>query len=305
MRQGEIDVVGIDRKGEIHALDIAFHEAGLNYGVSNADTRDRVLKKSLRTMLIMSAYHTPETKLHVYFLSPKVNPSVQGPLEAVFAMLSTKYPAIEWNLIANGEFYEQVVRPTIEKSDVVADTSELFVRSVKLLELAEQSARAGQPTSEKSATTTGHNAEPFRNSTEITQSTRIRQIGPGKIQPLVKSLMKTLLEDYPTLLDEADMHNLLNREFCKNKLGLDLGGFALLRKMEDGRKGSENDRNDRYYVKLYAGRFYVCSQWWKDEHLSNAINLLRFVDELAERNPNHPGVPALEFHKRLFQEYIG
>lgn len=285
MRQGEIDVVGIDCEGAAHAIDIAFHESGLNYGVSTADTRDRVLKKCLRTMLMMRAYHTQETKLHVYFLSPKVNPSVQGPLEAAFAMLRTEYPDIEWNFITNGDFHEQVMQPTLDAVDAFADNSELFVRSAKLLELARQSASPGQSTGEESAT-------------------RDRKTEPGGIQAMVKSLMQTVLEDYPTLLGDADIRNLMSPNFCKDKLGLQLGGFALLRKMEAGRKGSDTDRNDRYYVKLYAGRFYVCSQWWRDAHLSNAGSLLRFVDELVERNPNHPSVPALEHHKRAFRDYI-
>ena len=129
--------------------------------------------------------------------------------------------------------------------------------------------------------------------------------GHGQIQPLVRRLMKTLLEDYPTLLDDTDIHDLTNRDYCLKTLGFQLGGFPLLRRIEAGRKGSSNDRRDRYYVKLYRGRFYVCSQWWKDDHLSNARVLLRFVTQLVERNPNHPGVPALEHNKQALQNYVG
>ena len=46
LKQGEIDIVGMDQKGRIHAMEIAYHEAGLNYG-GGAD--NRVLKKLLRT----------------------------------------------------------------------------------------------------------------------------------------------------------------------------------------------------------------------------------------------------------------
>ena len=50
LKQGEIDVVGVDLDGSIHAMDVAYHEAGLNYigGVPNT-----ILKKLLRTMLIL------------------------------------------------------------------------------------------------------------------------------------------------------------------------------------------------------------------------------------------------------------
>ena len=32
LRQAEIDVLGVGQNGSVHALDVAFHEAGLNYG---------------------------------------------------------------------------------------------------------------------------------------------------------------------------------------------------------------------------------------------------------------------------------
>ncbi len=92
---------------------------------------------------------------------------------------------------------------------------------------------------------------------------RSSAIGQERIQPLVRNLMKTLLEDYPTLLGDSDIRNLLNRDYCQNTLGFQLGGFPLLRRMEAGRKGSDNDSHDRYYAHPYAGRFWVCNHWWK------------------------------------------
>lgn len=44
LKQGEIDVVGVDQEGGVHAMEVAFHEAGLNYG-SKAETVNRVLKR--------------------------------------------------------------------------------------------------------------------------------------------------------------------------------------------------------------------------------------------------------------------
>ena len=130
--------------------------------------------------------------------------------------------------------------------------------------------------------------------------------GPsGRVQPIVRQLMKTLLEDHPSLLTETDIANLMNRDYTQRTLGLQLGGFPLLRRRESGRRGSDNDGNNRYYTKLYAGRFYVCSQWWKDDHISNAKSLLRFVGEIIDRNLDHPGTPVLERHRKALGEYIG
>ena len=55
LRQGEIDVVGIDQSGAVYAVETAFHEAGLNYG-NTATTDNNVLKKMLRTLLILRTY---------------------------------------------------------------------------------------------------------------------------------------------------------------------------------------------------------------------------------------------------------
>ena len=87
-----IDVVGVDQSGwnspwSDRAI-TAFHEAGLNYG-GGADKR--VLKKLLRTMITLDAYHPSETARHIYFVSPKVNPGVQLPLKDIFSRLREAY----------------------------------------------------------------------------------------------------------------------------------------------------------------------------------------------------------------------
>ena len=139
LRQGEIDAVGIDHEGGVHAVEIAFHEAGLQYGTTT-ETNNRVLKKMLRTLLILRAIRPPETQLHIYFFSPKVNPVVQRPLKETFKALCIEYPNVEWQFVANDDFTEDVVRPAVEEASGIADSSELFVRSAKLLRLAEYAA---------------------------------------------------------------------------------------------------------------------------------------------------------------------
>ena len=127
---------------------------------------------------------------------------------------------------------------------------------------------------------------------------------PARVQPIVQNLMRSLLEDYSSLLTETDIANLMDRDYTQKILGLRLAGFSLLRRREAGRRGSDSDSQDRFYAKLYSGRFYVCSQWWKGYHLANARGLLRFVGELAGRDPDHPGVPVLERHMRALGDYI-
>ena len=97
LKQAEIDVVGVRLDGSIHAVEVAFHEGGLLYA---GGTDKNVLKKMLRTMLILRAYHPEDVAMHICFASPKVSPKTRR----------------AWRAPSK-------------------DTSELFVRSLQLLEL--------------------------------------------------------------------------------------------------------------------------------------------------------------------------
>ena len=290
LKQGEIDVVGVDQNGGIHAMEIAFHEAGLNYG-GGAD--NRVLKKLLRTLMILRAYHPSDARFSVYFVSPKVNPGVQKPLEHLFGALRAEYPAVAWHLLTNENFTEQMLKPTLQKSSTVADTSELFVRAAKLLELTEilppkqlQQTNRTQPAPRP--------AHAFENTSTLSE-------GAEKFQPLVQDLMNTLLVRYPTLLDERDKCNLMDPQYCKRFVGLQISNLPLLRRVDNGITISGRAR---YYRNAF-GEFYLCSQWWKAHHVDNARSLLSFVTKLAERKAADPNAARLERHRNALRDYLG
>ncbi len=133
IKQAEIDVVGVDLNGGVHALEVAFHEYGLRYG---DDPDNRILKKLLRTYLILRAYHGSDRKLHISFLSPKVNPAVVGLLKEVFNGLEKKkYPKVTWSLLINEDFRDKVLQATLDATKTMADSSELFVRAKRLLDI--------------------------------------------------------------------------------------------------------------------------------------------------------------------------
>ncbi len=280
LKQGEIDVVGVDQQGGVHAMEVAFHEAGLNYG-STAETKNRVLKKMLRTLLILRAHHPPQTPLHIYFLSPKVNPVVQKPLEEKFANLRQEYPHIGWSLLTNADFAESVVKPTLENASNVADSSELFVRSAKLLETA------------------GYRLMPPVVAAPTPSDAQGPATGPDVgVQPLVKSLMETLLVARPALLSDAEKSDLQDNEYCKRRLGLQIANLRLIRRIEEGRI---INGHGRYWADRYGG-FYVCSEWWKTYHRVNAESLLAWVEDLIERKPEH--ADALRPHAQAFRDYL-
>ncbi len=303
LRQAEIDVLGVGQDGAVHAMDVAFHEAGLSY---TGGAVKRVLKKMLRTYLILQAYQPEGTKQTIYFLSPKVHRAVQQPLEECFDALQGEYPDVEWRLLTNRDFAEQALGPTLQAASSVADTSELFVRSVKLLELGglvegenwdQVSPAQSEVIKETPASIGGGRNERLHKPTRERLGSESKQL-----QPLVRDLMQTLLADYPDLLGEEELVNLLDRDYCQRRLGLNTGGFSLIRRVEDDRI---INGHGRYGAKVYGGRFFVTSQWWKDDHAHNGASLLRWVEQLVSRNAGKAGLAALERHKTALDSYVG
>ena len=94
------------------------------------------------------------------------------------------------------------------------------------------------------------------------------------LQDIVRDLMRTVLEDFPDTLDGETMERLMT---TTNPLGLKIGNHALIRKVADGTQ--VNGRN-RYWTQPFGGRWYVCSQWSKQNHRHNARKLKAWVESL-------------------------
>ena len=124
---------------------------------------------------------------------------------------------------------------------------------------------------------------------------------PEQIQPLVRNLMQTLLDDSPSLLTERDRRNLMDQDYCRDELDLKIDGLPLLRNQEEG---VEISGHARYWTKVYAGRYLVTNNWWRRAHLHNAAALLRWVEELIQRNAGQPGIAELESCRAAFQNYL-
>jgi hypothetical protein len=62
IKQAEIDVIGVSYD-TVYAVDIAYHEKGLNYG-DKEETKNRVAKKILRTFLLLNLYFARQKLTH-------------------------------------------------------------------------------------------------------------------------------------------------------------------------------------------------------------------------------------------------
>jgi hypothetical protein len=137
IKQSEIDVIGWDGNDKIYAADIAFHEAGLNYG-SKIETKNRVFKKLLRSYLTLLAYF-PNKKYELIFASPKVHNATEDIIKDYFNVLNNYFSEenVTFRYISNNVFRDEIFIPTIEKTESDSDTNELFIRAVKLSNMFE------------------------------------------------------------------------------------------------------------------------------------------------------------------------
>lgn len=121
----------------------------------------------------------------------------------------------------------------------------------------------------------------------------------GPFQRIVEELMRTLLEDCPGLLEERELAELTGAGYCRRALELRIANLQLVR--HRGRDHMVRSQG-RYWVRAFAGRFQVCSQWWRGHHRSNARALARYASRLATKNPGHPDVPSLRPHVEALED---
>jgi hypothetical protein len=95
----------------------------------------------------------------------------------------------------------------------------------------------------------------------------------GQIQPLVREVMRVILERNP--LPEEEIRNLMDDDYCKREIGLRISNFPLVKE--------SREPVVRYWKDRFARKYYVCSQWWRDYHLHNALTLRDYMRFLMKR----------------------
>ena len=163
LKQAELDVIGINGD-TVYLVEVAFHENGLQYGDAT-ETKTRVLKKLVRAYLIGLIFF-PGKNYDIIFASPKVILSRDSLIKDVLPVLEnsvfeyeTDKDNVQFHYITNDKFEEEILIPTLQSSVKIADTSDLFLRSVRLLELFglveyKKSVDSGKKIKKKNNTTT-------------------------------------------------------------------------------------------------------------------------------------------------------
>lgn len=137
LRQAEVDVLGVKlgRGGKVEAVysaDVAYHENGLQY----KDNVGSILRKLVRGRVAVEAYFG-EVPCHVVFASPVVRPGplheLQAAMEQLREFFAEQRLATTTAFYANAAFRDEIILPTLAASAETADSSELFLRSYRLL----------------------------------------------------------------------------------------------------------------------------------------------------------------------------
>ncbi len=132
IKQTEIDILGINSEGKIYAAETAFHENGLNY---KKETRNRIIRKLLRSYLALRVYFPENKQYELLFASPKVKAKNDEEIIQAFDTLNNMFPEenVNFKYISNNLFKREILIPTIEKTKKYSDSNELFIRAVKML----------------------------------------------------------------------------------------------------------------------------------------------------------------------------
>ena len=250
LQQTECDAIGIDVQdgNKVYAVEVAFHEGGLNYG-GRETTVKKVIAKCLRAAMAVYGY-LDIRMVEVVFTTPKVAPKLHEELKVcidevqqICAGLGYKFT---FRVIAGEDFRNNILAPVIRVSEVISDTSELFVRSLQMLDLYNGEKKRLAPPAD------GDYSE-------------------FKVGKIAQTFLRTILEESD--LDEAEIAELKDKTYCSRTFGLT---YPLLVEYD-----SEYERV-RYYadpVKIHGTEYMMCSQWFE----SDRPYLVKWIAEHGEK----------------------
>lgn len=250
--QGEADCIGVRFKKEnplqvdkLFAVDVAFHEGGLNYG-GIAETTSRIIKKNIRTALTLYQYFGIKSAV-VVFATPHVLKSHVNKLAEATSLVETEFKKLgfdfEFRFYCNESFYAEIYTNVIMSSQDVSDTTELFSRSLKMVNLMNS----------------------FKNSTVpiiTTESTEVPVTSTGdiKIGALVREAFDILVND--ELISNEELRKLCDSSFCKETFGI--YHPVLIEKSDAPDCGFVNSFR-RYYAATYIisnNEYMLCNDWY-------------------------------------------
>lgn len=272
--QAEIDVIGLSfdhEEAKAYAVDVAFHEAGLNYG-SREETVARVIKKCLRTAMCVYGY-LGKSSGSIVFASPKINTAVYNDLQKVLPDITDVLNAAEMpfdlRIICNQDFKSKILQPVMQISGDVADTSELFMRSLQMINLFEDSTpyegRKHKRTDTEIQLPKGN---PFGNTDVLSEM---------KIGVIVRTFLRNLLEQGAVSAEEV--RQMQTKEYSKETFDIQ---YPLLLPVQN----INDSRPSRYYsapITVHGNQYFLCSEWFEAPTNNDRPYLLKWLSLHTEK----------------------
>ncbi len=280
IKQGECDAVGMalcEGKPVYYAVDVAFHENGLNYHGKGGNVSGRkVVEKCVRTALCLYGYFEAE-EAEIVFASPLIQGKVYGPLPSRIDFLNDFFHKAGLNytfrLICNDAFFTEVIDPIRIVSGKVHDTAELFMRAYQLLAMFRQNSL--RPVNAKGTGkkgTTGRKGKraaipslPYSAAT-VPDRAAYDALLVGQI---AKTVFRRMLES--GLVPNDEIEKMLTAEDSKAIFGIN---FPLL-----------SETGGRHYyaapLKINGKEYYLCIEWY-------AANKEKLIDWIKA----HPEIEA-------------
>ena len=269
LQQGECDALGIQLKksgNKTYAIDVAFHEAGLNYG-DRRTTVMKVIEKCARTAFCLYGYMDAKDT-EIIFASPKINPAVLNDLEPCISELNDIFTENGYDfifcVISNEEFNNQVLQPILNASQGISDTSELFLRSYQLFTLfGDEKAPRSAPAAPRRNTS---HSSAVGIEDEYINSDAYCEFKVGQLAQRV--LGRMLREGAAT---EEEIAAMQTAEYSKEHFDLQ---YPLLARLD-----SDYDKV-RYYVKpmwINGVQYLMCSQWFETPANNDRPYLLKWI----------------------------
>lgn len=262
LKQAEIDVLGFafdESEGKIYAIDVAFHEAGLNYG-SKEETVARVIKKCLRTAMCILGYFSC-ADAEIIFASPKINPAVEKEITAVINDMNTILREVNLNykirIIANDDFKEHIFSPLLMVLNNVADTSELFMRSLQLYMLiggTQNTTPLPKPIIKLPTTIAD---DPF---------------SEMKIGVIARTVFRNILESGK--VPENEIERMQDKDYSKKTFGIQ---YPVLRKTNN----LNSKKPENYYkkpVNISEKYYFICSEWYEISANNDRPYLIKWLE---------------------------
>lgn len=262
LRQAEIDILGIkfdeSKEGKIYAIDVAFHESGLNYG-TREETIARVIKKLLRTVMCIVGYFD-FCEAEIIFASPKINPNIAKEINNIINyindILGKENLDYKIRIIANHDIKEHILSPLLSVLNNVADTSELFMRSLQLYMLME-------------GTKSSISSVPLPNN-PIDDSDLFSEM---KIGVIVRTVFRNALEIGKVPKDVIE--KMQDKAYSKEKFDIQ---YPILQKANiiNGKKPN------RYYaetVRIFDEDYFICSEWFEKPTNNDRPYLIKWLKD--------------------------